>query len=800
MKSTHHPHDTGDGKLTIQLRDRFNQRFHESVLLSVVENLPVEAQSSLSAEVENLTTRLDSLVEASRNIHRTASLDSLLHRLITLVSAAFNADRSSLFLYDAETDELISRVAQGDQIREIRFPSSDGIAGWVFQNETGAIVANAYEDDRFNPSIDSQTGYVTRTVLCVPVRFPNGEAVGVMEVLNKTSGEFTVADQALLEAFASQTAFALEYAHLNERSIAGQHEQSRILEVSRAISSELGIDALLTRIISIASDLLDSERSTLFLHDPASNELWSRVAEGIGKRELRFPDSSGIAGEVFSKGLAINIPDAYADPRFNQAVDKETGFRTRSILTVPIVNKVGLNIGVMQVLNRRGGPFTLRDQRRLELLAAQSAIALDNARLFHDAVEARKYSDNVLTSLTNGVFTVDCHQQIVKANRAACDILGRTEALLTHSRTSDIFINENVWLVEAIDRVCCSNKSENLLDVELKKPDGTTCWANVNITSLTDSYDELLGTIVVLEDLSKEKRVRATMSRYLSAEVTDEVIKSDEAILGGRTQRASILFSDISGFTRISERLGAEQTVQLLNRYFSEMSDILESRAGVLDKYIGDGLMAVFGTPFEHDDDARNAVLAALDMHQRMDSFNNRQKESDAPPIHIRVGVNTDDVVVGNIGSPRRMDYTVIGDGVNTASRLENANKFFGTKLLVSESTVSEIGDEFIARELGIVRFAGKENSIRIFELLGEKRDLSMNKAYRLIRKYDLALAAFRDGRFEAAINTLEALQTDWPDDGPARALLRRSLELSKGPRDDPWDFATDFDTPDIQP
>ena len=407
------------------VHDIFERRLQESALKQTVEVYPEAERRELLHQIDDLARRLDSLVEATGKVREPLSLDILLTRLMTLITDAFDADRSSLFLYDAESKELFSRIAQGDLVDEIRFPADSGVAGSVFQSGEPAIILNAYIDPRFNSSVDAETGYHTHNILCVPLRTRAHDIIGVTEVLNKRNGDFSAADAALLQAFTTHTAAVIETAQLSERARDSQREEARMLEVTQVVSSELNIEKLLRKIIGIVTDLLEAERSTLFLHDPNTDELWSRVAEGISEREIRIPSKVGIAGEVFTTHTAVNIPDAYADSRFNPAVDRKTGFRTRSILGVPVINKLGVPIGVLQVLNRRGGPFRLRDQRRLEMLAAQSAIALDNARLFREVLDERNYSENVLRSLSDGVITLDTSHNIVKLNDAACSISSR---------------------------------------------------------------------------------------------------------------------------------------------------------------------------------------------------------------------------------------------------------------------------------------------------------------------------------------------------------------------------------------
>ena len=227
------------------------------------------------------------LVEVAETVTRELSLDHQLPRLIELIVAALDAERAALFLHDAETGELFSRVAQGQGVTEIRIPATTGIAGAVFGAGATEIIADAYQDPRFNQQVDRQTGYRTRNLLCVPLRDRLGETIGVTEVLNKRSGDFTRIDAVLLEAINRQAASALEQAQLVEKLDRMRREEEELLAITEAISTELRIDPLLARIVHAATGLLDAERSTLFVYDSATDELWSKVAEGAG--ETRDP-------------------------------------------------------------------------------------------------------------------------------------------------------------------------------------------------------------------------------------------------------------------------------------------------------------------------------------------------------------------------------------------------------------------------------------------------------------------------------------------------------------------------------
>lgn len=769
--------------------DWFERSSRQAVLERAISSLSEDERLGLHHRIDDLITRLDTLIEATKRISQRIPLDELLADLMALISSAFNADRSSLFLYDADNDELYSRVAQGDLVNEIRFGSHEGIAGAVFISGTSAIVREAYDDPRFNPRIDAETGYRTNSLLCVPVRTRDGHVIGVTEVLNKRIGEFDNADQALLEAFTTHTAIALENAQLIERARISQREESRLVEITQAISSELNLDKLLRKIMAIATDLLDAERSTLFLHDPRRGELWSRVAEGLDQEEIRVPDRSGIAGHVFRARSVINIRDAYADPRFNADIDQRTGYRTQSILCVPVIDKMGSAVGVMQVLNKNnGGYFSKRDERRLELLAAQSAIALDNARLFREVLQERNYSENVLRSLTNGVITLDDRHRIEKVNDAALRTLKRDVRDVLGRSAEQVFTSDNRWILGAIRRVNESRQTDTTLDASFQRDDGESVSVNLMSSPIYDADQSILGSMIVLEDITAEKRIRGAMSRYMNKELAEQLLAAGDAALGGRAQQATILFADIRNFTSISERLGPQGTVAMLNQFFTAMVDVIFKHGGILDKYIGDAIMAVYGTPFPAPDDAERAVRTAIEMQEVLIRLNRDRVAAGQDPIEIRIGINSDEVVAGNIGSVRRMDYTVVGDGVNLASRLEAANKFFGTQILASGSTVRQLSSRFRLRELDLIRVRGRQLPVALFEVMGRNSQTAGEKVHDFIGHFERGLQQYRSLEFQAAIGSFAVAQALCPDDRPCRIFIERARRYMAAPPPAGWD------------
>jgi adenylate cyclase len=260
--------------------------------------------------------------------------------------------------------------------------------------------------------------------------------------------------------------------------------------------------------------------------------------------------------------------------------------------------------------------------------------------------------------------------------------------------------------------------------------------------------------LTVVEGASK-RRVKKMLSQYVSETMLNEVLIAPEDVLHagvGRKEKLTVLFSDIRSFTVISESLPAEQVVTLLNTYFKEMTDTIFKHQGTLDKFIGDAIMAFWGAPIRVDNDAIKAVTTAIEMISRLDLVNEKLALEELPTIEIGVGVNTGEVILGNIGSDRKLDYTVIGDPVNTASRLEGITKQYGVPIVISESTKLELSDEFVCILLDHVRVKGKRTISPIYypvlrssEELSELESLAQH-AFDLYRQqqWQQALTVYR--------------------------------------------------------
>ncbi len=395
------------------------------------------------------------------------------------------------------------------------------------------------------------------------------------------------------------------------------NELSALHEVGKAVSSVMNLEELLDLVMENSKQVTTAEASSMMLVNEDKSHLRFCVTRGEmddGLKTARIPiDENSISGWVAKNIQPLLIPDAYKDPRFNPEFDRNTGFRTTSLLCVPLVNKEEV-IGVVMVLNHREGrPFNEDDLKTFQAFAVQAAVAIDNARLY----ESQKQTAEELR--------------------------------------------------DALER-------ERRITIE------------------------------------KEK-----MGKYIPQELLDEIQKNREQklALGGKLIQATIMFSDIQGFTRFSEEINPQTVIEFLNQYMTAMTDVIEKYNGILDKFIGDGLMAVFTERPHVENHALRAVKAGVEMQLICRQITRIWEEKHVGTLNVRIGLNSGKVVSGNIGSEKRMDYTVIGDNVNLAARLEGACQI--NKVLISESTYHFVGDRIKAQKMDMIVVKNRKQPVQTY-------------------------------------------------------------------------------------
>ncbi len=294
----------------------------------------------------------------------------------------------------------------------------------------------------------------------------------------------------------------------------------------------------------------------------------------------------------------------------------------------------------------------------------------------------------------------------------------------------------------------------------------------------------------------KEKtQLKGAFSRYVNPDLVKQILEHPENVkLGGEKREITVLFTDIAHFTSISEKLTPESLVTLLNEYFQAMSDVIMAEGGTVDKYEGDAIMAFFGAPLQQEDHALRAGRTALKMREKLEELLGQWEQAEPlpggeqrPVIDFRCGLSSGEVIVGNMGSSKHLEYTVMGDIVNLGSRLEGANKKYGTHIMVSEATHEKVKDFFAMRELDIIKVVGKNQSIKVYELLNLKGEL-VPAAAQLLDWYNEGINLYHQRKFAQALEQFEKILKVYSQDEPSKLYKQRCEVLRDFPPPANWD------------
>lgn len=820
----------------------------QNSLTNQVRDLPtpqfIELLDKITEEFEHFLRAIDMINNESLEI----MLEQILEAFTLKIGQILQAERATIFMVDQDKQELWSKVAQADGERplEIRVPLGRGISGYVAHNVMPLNVPDAYADERFDRTYDQKTGYLTRNILCMPVLSKKTDnVVAVVQLLNKLNQmPFTAEDERSFKEFAASLGVILESCNSFYVAARNQKGVASLLKAISSLEQSLDLEKTLQSVMEEARLLMQADRSTLWLIDDDSGELWSKVKLVDGKSlvELRIPSNTGIVGHVAATGECLNISEAYEDPRFNPEADRQTGYRTRTILCMPVFDSGGRLIAVTQLINRSQGTFNSSDEAFMRAFNIQAGIALENAKLFESVLVEKQYQKDILQSLSDAVVATDMEGRIMTINDAALELMGcpvdadhhrhhrdRWQAALLHRPVWDVIPIENLqfrtedslkqgakhYVPEQSLRVGIlqSQDEHGETSYQLALPDSDSpqlyrAWGqaeaapvpqaqvqrlerslNLTVNPLTNPEGRVLGGLVVLEDISQEKRMKSTLYRYMTPGVAEQVMAlGDDLLMKGERKDVTVLFSDIRGYTTLTENLEADKVVEMLNAYFETMVEAVFNFEGTLDKFIGDALMAVFGAPLPLSNHAWAAVQSALDMRRRLVKFNTERIDKNQPEIRIGIGISSGEVVSGNIGSQRKMEYTVIGDGVNLSSRLEGATKEYGCDIVISEYTYSLCKDKIWVRELDRTQVKGKRRAVSLYELI-DQRDYPLDpQTADFLDRYAQARRAYTAMRFSEALELFQQAQAMRPMDKAVAIHISRAQQYLVQPPPEDWD------------
>jgi len=768
-------------------------------------------------------------------------LEEMLSSITFKTGELLNADRTTIFLIDEEKNELYTTVAQGEGagMLEIRIPADRGIAGEVATFKKVVNIPYDFYDDPRSATAkqqDQRNHYRTYTMLALPLLNENEDLVAVVQLINKLKPDydptapleekialdgFSVEDEQVFREFAPSICLILESTRSFYIATQRQRAANALIAATQSLSqSSLDLDDTLKRVMDEAKKLMNAHRSTLWLIDRDRQQIWTKILQPDGSlRELRIGIGEGFAGHVAETGEILNIPfDLYNHPdsETSKRLDQQNGYRTCSLLCMPVLNADGELIGVTQLVNKvkQGeecpydptswpeppecwrASFNRTDQEFMEAFNIQAGVALQNAKLFATVKQQEQMQRDILRSLSNGVISANKQGVIIAANESAKQILGLGDTDPLEGRVvSDLIQIEKGdfahWFNAALVGQDEKTRQQYYPDRTLQCVHNNEQHSiNLSINTIADANDSqrVSGVLVVMDDISDEKRLKSTMYRYMSQEVAEQVLSGGDLKLGGQRKDVSVLFSDIRGYTTLTESMQAEEVVAMLNEYFEAMVDAVFTYKGTLDKYIGDAIMAVFGSPLPLKDHAWLAVQSAVEMRHRLVEFNKTQPVT--RQIRIGIGIHSDSVISGNIGTSRRMEFTSIGDGVNLGSRLEGASKIYGGDILISETTYQPCEDRIWARELDMIRVKGRSKPVSVYELIGLRSEPLSDQKKMATELYAKGREYYLNRKFSRAIAEFATIleEVDANDKAAELHMKRCQHWLSNPPTDADWD------------
>jgi adenylate cyclase len=476
--------------------------------------------------------------------------------------------------------------------------------------------------------------------------------------------------------------------------------------------------------------LTGAERGYLMLRNEETGEFEFRIARNVDRQTLDSSDfevSRSVVMRVAEGGEPILTTNAQEDQRFQHA-ESIVSYSLRSILCVPLQLK-GEVTGVIYTDNKvHAGLFTEDTRDLLLAFANQAAVAIENARLFarvkaslDEISEMKNLQDNIFASIASGVITTDDMDRVTLINRRAQQILNHEgDEMVTHS-LYDVLPPLDSRFDMMVEQVRRTDEPLTGIEFETELEQRGKLNLSMNFSPLKDAYAHTQGVAIVVDDLTEAKRREAQIAgvrRYLPTEVVDGIRSADELKLGGTRQVISILFADIRSFSTLSERLDPERLVEIINSYMTIASDAIHQQQGVIDKFMGDAVMALYNTPLRpQQDHALRAVRSAAMIISDMRAYHETVAKEDRWSFGI--GVHTGEAVVGNVGSPDRLDYTAMGDSVNLAKRLQEVAK--PLQILLSDDTYNLVKDHITANELDPVQVKGRTQYTKVYELTDVK-------------------------------------------------------------------------------
>lgn len=493
---------------------------------------------------------------------------------------------------------------------------------------------------------------------------------------------------------------------LNEKYL----ELETLLDLTNTINSLDDLNELFFNVLTLSSSILNSAKGVVLLKNDVSNIFDPVSVFNIDEIKIKkqiFNTRSGFLSDLNKDKKSFIISQ---NNKFNHDL-----FDSSFCLVSPIIYDKKL-VGAIMLFDKetREGlcDFEKNDIKILDAISMQTSIAYQNVKLLESLKKSNKLNENIMSSITTGIIEVNLFGEIEFVNKEALRLLNREEEEVIGNHYMIIF-EKNDQLLELIQKV--ESEQERVFENEFElKSIKRKISVNLSCSPVFDEKTSFSGIVIAIDDLSKINKVKSTFKKYVSKNIVDKLLENEDSLnLGGTESEITILFSDIRGFTSMSEKLSPTEIVKLLNKYFKSMIDVVFKYNGTLDKIVGDELMVLYGVPLKGEDDTDNAVKTAIKMFQALDKFNEKIVKEGYKPFKIGIGINKGKAVSGNIGSEQQMNYTVIGDTINLGARLCSHAK--SGEILISSSVKGVISNDYAFKKIPSIEVKGKSKPIDVW-------------------------------------------------------------------------------------
>ena len=493
---------------------------------------------------------------------------------------------------------------------------------------------------------------------------------------------------------------------LNEKYL----ELETLLDLTNTINSLNDLDSLFFNVLTLSSSILNSSKGMVLIKNEVSNIFDPISIFNLDEDKIKkqiFNTRSGFLKLLNRDKKSFIVEKKH---KLNHKL-----FDSSFSIVCPIISE-NMLVGAIILFDKetRKGieDFNNNDLKLLDSITIQTSFAYQNIRLLESLKKSNKLNENVMSSITTGIIGINLFGEIEFVNKEALRLLKKDNLEVVGNHYLIIF-EKDKHLQELIQKV--EVDQERLFETEFTiKPNRKKIIVNLSCSPVFDEEKAFSGIVIAIDDLSKINKVKSTFKKYVSKNIVDKLLESEDSLnLGGTESDITILFSDIRGFTSMSEKLNPSEIVRLLNKYFQSMIDVVFKYNGTLDKIVGDELMVLYGVPLKNEKDTENAVNTAIEMFKKLDQFNKEITKNGFEPFQIGIGINKGKAVSGNIGSEQQMNYTVIGDTINLGARLCSHAK--SGQILISNSVKDHISKIHDFKKIPSIAVKGKSKPIDVW-------------------------------------------------------------------------------------